>query len=48
MDVYGDNRGIIADCIPETEDFIEAVLPETDDLTNQDLTDEEINVSEYF
>ena len=31
MDVYGDNRGIIADCADEIQPFIDEVLP-TEDL----------------
>lgn len=27
MDVYGDNRGIIADCVDELQPFIDEVLP---------------------
>ena len=27
MDVYGDNRGIIADCVDEIQPFIDEVLP---------------------
>lgn len=30
MDVYGDNRGIIEDCIPEIIDFMDEVMPEED------------------
>ena len=27
MDVYGDNRGIIADCVDELQPFIDEVMP---------------------
>ena len=27
MDVYGDNRGIIADCVDEIQPFINEVMP---------------------
>lgn len=27
MDVYGDKRGILADCVDELQPFIEEVLP---------------------
>ena len=31
MDVYGDNRGIIADCVDEIQPFIDEVLPTEDE-----------------
>ena len=31
MDVYGDNRGIIADCVDEIQPFIDEVLPAEDE-----------------
>ena len=31
MDVYGDNRGIIADCVDEIQLFIDEVLPTEDE-----------------
>ena len=34
MDVYGDNRGIIADCVDEIQPFIDEVLP-TEDLDSE-------------
>ena len=27
IDVYGDNKGIIPDCIPELQSYIEEILP---------------------
>ena len=30
MDVYGDKRGILADCVDELQPFIEEVLPNVD------------------
>ena len=27
IDVYGDNKGIISDCVPELQSYIEEVLP---------------------
>ena len=27
MDVYGDNKGIIADCVDEIQPFIDEVIP---------------------
>ena len=31
MDVYGDNKNIIRDGVPEIEDFIEDVLPKQEE-----------------
>lgn len=31
MDVYGDNRDIIADCVDELQPFINEVLPDPDE-----------------
>lgn len=31
MDVYGDNRGIIADCVDEIQAFINEVIPNKED-----------------
>ena len=42
MDVYGDNRGIIADCVDEIQPFIDEVLP-TEDLDSE-LQTENIEV----
>lgn len=28
MDVYGDNRGIITDCVDEIQAFIDEVIPD--------------------
>ena len=50
MDVYGDNQGIIADCIPEISDFIDEVLPkqETDDKFQEELLEVVVDTSEYL
>lgn len=34
MDVYGDNRGILADCVDELQPFIEEVLPRAEQDTS--------------
>ncbi|MCD8223465.1 MAG: site-specific integrase [Clostridiales bacterium] len=50
MDVYGDKRGIIADCVDELQPFIDEVLPHEND--NEDLQTENIDVvtrpEDYF
>jgi integrase len=50
MDVYGDNRGIIADGVPEIEEYMEEVLPHADDRENfqNELLDIVIDVSEFL
>lgn len=50
MDVYGDNRGIIADCVDEIQAFIDEVIP---DATEKKEVDEEfidvvIPAEDYF
>ena len=42
LDVYGDNREIIADCVDEIQPFIDEVLP-TEDLDSE-LQTENIEV----
>lgn len=42
MDVYGDNRGIIADCVDELQPFIDEVMPTED--TDFELQTEHIDV----
>ncbi|MCC8138742.1 MAG: site-specific integrase [Lachnospiraceae bacterium] len=42
MDVYGDKRGIIADCVDELQPFIDEVLPGEDD--DEELKTENIDV----
>ena len=42
MDVYGDNRGIIADCVDEIQPFIDEVLPNED--LDSELQTENIEV----
>lgn len=50
MDVYGDNQGIIADCVPEIADFMDDVLPEqkADDEFKKELLDIVVDTSEYL
>ncbi len=42
MDVYGDKRGIIADCVDELQPFIDEVLPKTDE--EEDINTANIDV----
>ncbi len=42
MDVYGDNKGIIADCVDELQPFIDEVMPDME--TDGTLVTEEIDV----
>ncbi len=42
MDVYGDNKGIIADCVDELKPFIDEVMPDME--TDGTLVTEEIDV----
>lgn len=42
LDVYGDNREIIADCVDEIQAFIDEVLP-TEDL-DREIQTENIDV----
>ena len=48
--MYGDNQGIIADCVPEIADFMEEVMPgtETDDEFKEELLDIVIDTGEYL
>ena len=50
MDVYGDNRGIIADCADETQPFINEVIPrdETDAKLKTENIDIVISAEDYF
>lgn len=42
MDVYGDNKGIIADCVDELQPFIDEVMPDIE--TDGILVTEDIDV----
>ena len=50
MDVYGDNKGIIADCVNELQPFIDEVMPEqeAEDKASAEIIDIVIPVEEYF
>ena len=50
IDVYGENRNIIADGIPEIEEYMREVLPdlEQEKLFQQELLDIVVDVSEYL
>lgn len=50
MDVYADNRGIIADGVPEIEDYMKEVLPnpeETEKL-KKELLEIVVDVTEFL
>jgi len=49
IDVYGDNRQIIQDCVTEIESFIEEMM-DIDEVERIDTADGEylINVQEYI
>jgi integrase len=50
MDVYGDNKEMTAECIPELEAFMEEVMPRQAEQVRfrEDLLDIEIDVREYL
>ena len=50
MDVYGDNRGILVDCVDELQPFIEEVLPneEQDNAFVTESMDVVINAKSYL
>ncbi len=50
MDVYGDNKGIIEDCIPEIIDFMDDVMPEEDagEKFKEELLEIVIDTKEYL
>ena len=50
MDVYGDKRGIIADCLDELQSFIDDVMPKEEDeiLMNSEVLDTVIPVENYL
>lgn len=50
MDVYGDNKRIIEDCIPEIIDFIDEVMPEedVDEKFKKELLEIVIDTTEYL
>lgn len=48
MDVYGDNRGIIADNIPEIEEFIQEILPDEQVKLANDQTDVLLDIERFL
>lgn len=50
MDVYGDNKGIIADGVLEIQSYMDEVLPEREqhEEFTKDLLDIEIDIQEYL
>lgn len=50
MDVYGDKKGIIADCVDELQPFIDEVMPkeEGEDLFVSEVLDTVISVENYL
>jgi integrase len=50
MDVYGDNRGIIADGVPEIEEYMEEVLPDEEEQEHfkDELLDIVVGDSEFL
>lgn len=50
MDVYGDKRGIIADCVDELQPFIDDVMPkeEDDNLSASDLLEVVVSAEDYL
>ncbi len=48
VDVYGDNRKLIVDGVPELEAYIKEVIPKKHIRSKQDLTDFVIDISGYL
>lgn len=49
MDVYGDNKGILADGVTEIEVYIEEVVPkDEDEILQEELLDVVVDVQEYL
>ena len=50
MDVYGDNRGIIADCVDEIQAFIDEVIPDEaeEKEVDKEFIDVVIPAEDYF
>ncbi len=48
VDVYGDNQGLIADGVPELEEFIKEVIPDEQEEGINDQSDVILNVTEYM
>ncbi len=50
MDVYADNRGIIADGVPEIEEYMKEVLPnpEETEIFKKELLEIVVDVTEFL
>ena len=49
MDVYGDNKGILADGVSKIEAYIEEVVPkDEDEILQEELLDVVVDVQEYL
>lgn len=48
MDVYGDNMEIIADGVPEIEEFMQEVLPDVQTGVANDQTDILLDIEKYL
>ncbi len=50
MDVYADNRGIIADGVPEIEAYMKEVLPNLEEIERfkMELLEIVVDVTEYL
>lgn len=50
MDVYADNRGIIADGVPEIEEYMKEVLPNPEEIEifKKELPEIVVDVTEFL
>ncbi len=50
MDVYADNRGIIADGVPEIEEYMKEVLPNKEEIESfkKELLEIVVDVTEFL
>ena len=48
VDEYGDNQGLIADGVPELEEFIKEVIPDEQEEGINDQSDVILDVTEYM
>ena len=48
MDVYGDNKGIIVEGIPEIEEFMQDILPDVQTRRENDQTDVLPDIDKYL
>ena len=47
VDVYGDNRGLIADGVPELDRYIDTLIPQNKDTSTGMVLDTIVDVSQY-